>query len=165
MSLALQAAQSMAEVAHKGQMYGKDPYTKHLGEVHGVLVRFRITDEDILVAAFLHDIVEDTPTTLSSIELTFGPRVADLVHRVTNESGKNRKERHEKTYPKIQASTDALTLKLADRIANVEASIFLGDKGKMGMYTKEYKEFREKLFKPDSHQAMWKHLDFIIGEV
>jgi (p)ppGpp synthase/HD superfamily hydrolase len=93
----------------------------------------------------------------------FGRRVADLVHRVTNEEGKNRRERHEKTYPKIQASDDAITLKLADRIANIEASYELNDEGKMEMYAKEYKGFRDKLYKPGSHDAMWRHLDFLIG--
>ena len=163
MSLALQAAQALAETAHEGQTYGEHPYVKHLGEVVGVLKRFGVTDEDLLVSGWLHDSVEDTSTTVEQIEMMFGRRVSDLVYRVTNEQGKNRKERHEKTYPKIQESDDAITLKLADRIANVEASIDLNDEGKLKMYTKEYVGFRDKLNKPGTHDAMWRHLDFLIG--
>lgn len=164
MSLALQAAEAMAEMAHKEQKYGEElPYTHHLAKVVEVLMRFGVTDEDILVAGWLHDIVEDTPTTLQQLEFAFGRRVSDLVHRVTNEPGKNRKERHALTYPKIQASDDAITLKLADRIANVEHSVYTRDAGKLKMYSKEYEGFREKLYKPGTHDKMWRHLDFMIG--
>lgn len=162
MSLALQAAQALAATAHEGQMYGEFPYTKHLGHVVEVLRRFGISDEDMLVAGWLHDIVEDTDTTILVVTAMFGSRVADLVHRVTNEEGKNRRERHEKTYPKIMASDDAITLKLADRIANIESCIEVND-DKITMYTKEYAAFRNKLYKPGTHDAMWRHLDFLIG--
>jgi len=163
MSLALQAAQALAETAHKGQMYGDQPYTKHLADVVGVLRRFKVEDTDILVAGWLHDSVEDTETTLEQIELMFGRRVRDLVYRVTNEEGKNRKERHEKTYPKIQASPDAVTLKLADRIANTEASIMQNDEKKMKMYAKEYPNFKQKLHVTITHESMWRHLDFLMS--
>lgn len=163
MSLALQAAEAMAEVAHQDQKYGELPYTYHLAQVVEVLMRFNVTDEDLLVAGWLHDIVEDTPTSLIQVEMAFGRRVSDIVHRVTNEPGKNRKERHALTYPKIQASDDAITLKLADRIANVEHSVATQDAGKLKMYSKEYVGFKEKLYKPGRHDSMWRHLDFMIG--
>jgi len=162
MSLALQAAQAMAALAHKDQKYGEHPYTKHLADVVGVLKRFRVTDEDILTAGWLHDIVEDTPTTLNHIEIMFGRRVSDLVHRVTNEAGVNRKARHELTYPKIKASDDAITLKLADRIANTEESIST-KADILKMYQKEYPGFRKELYKPGSHDSMWRHLDFLMS--
>jgi (p)ppGpp synthase/HD superfamily hydrolase len=164
MSLALQAAQALAATSHGDQKYGETlPYVKHLADVVEVLKRFNVTDEEMLIAGWLHDVVEDTSTSLLHVELTFGRRVADLVHRVTNEEGKNRRERHEKTYPKIQASDDAITLKLADRIANIEFSYIANDEDKLKMYAKEYKGFREKLYKPGVHDAMWRHLDFLIG--
>lgn len=161
MSLELQAAEVFAASVHKDQKYGDDPYIRHLNEVVEVLKRFNISDKDILIAGYLHDSVEDTDTSLFQIEAMFGKRVSDLVYRVTNEEGKNRKERHTKTYPKIKASDDAITLKLADRIANTEAS--LEDKSKLKMYIKEYPGFREALFKSGTHDSMWRHLDFLIG--
>jgi (p)ppGpp synthase/HD superfamily hydrolase len=163
--LALDAAQALAEIAHGDQKYGDHPYSKHLAEVVQVLIRFGVNDEDMLCAGFLHDSIEDTTVTKNQIEIMFGRRVADLVYRVTNEPGKNRKERHEKTYDKIVASDDAITLKLADRIANLEYSILSEDDGKIKMYTKEYKGFRAKLYKNGTHDSMWRHLDFLIGDL
>ena len=163
MSIAIQAAAAFAASKHKDQKYGENsPYTEHLAAVAEVLRRFKHDSEDLQVAAWLHDVVEDTNATLLQIEMLFGKNVADLVHRVTNEPGKNRKERHEKTYPKIQASKDATTLKLADRIANVERSVL--DKAKqLDMYKKEYSLFKIMLLKEDEHDAMWRHLDFLLG--
>jgi (p)ppGpp synthase/HD superfamily hydrolase len=125
-----------------------------------VLCRFGCTDEYLLSAAYLHDVVEDTDVTIDQINLIFGKRVADLVYRVTNEEGKNRQERHVKTYPKIKESKDAVMLKLADRISNVEASA--SDPGKMKMYKKEWPFFQESLYTPKVHEAMWKHLTKIM---
>lgn len=164
MSTALQAAQAFAELYHGSQKYGEElPYSYHLGCVVNVLKRFGVQDEDILIAGWLHDSLEDTSATMLQLEAAFGRRVADLVHRVTNESGKNRKERHEKTYPKILASDDAITLKLADRIANIEHSVDNDDKDKLKMYKKEYQAFRSKLYKLGEHDVMWRHLDFMLG--
>jgi (p)ppGpp synthase/HD superfamily hydrolase len=163
-SLAIKAAAVFAATKHKDQKYGENaPYTEHLAHVAEVLRRFKQDSEDLQVAAWLHDTVEDTDATLSQIELLFGRNVADLVGRVTNEPGKNRKERLEKTYPKIQASRDATTLKLADRIANVERSV-QGDEKKFEMYKKEYSNFKTLLQKEGEHEAMWRHLDFLIGD-
>ena len=162
-SLAIQAAVAFATMAHKNQKYGEEPYTVHLKHVHDVLKRFKVDDEEILIAAWLHDTLEDTEATYFQIESTFGVGVADLVYRVTNEVGKNRKERHVKTYPKIQGSDRAITLKLADRIANTERSVDTQDPI-LEMYAKEYTGFREAFHKPGHNEAMWRHLDFLMGE-
>ena len=100
--------------------------------------------------------MEDTEATIDQINLVFGKRVADLVYRVTNEPGANRMARHVATYPKIKESEDATMLKLADRIANTEASA--QDPGKMKMYKKEWPFFKESLYTKGQHEAMWKHL-------
>lgn len=161
---AVKAAIIYATNKHKDQKYGEtSPYTEHLAHVAEVLRRFKHDSEELQIAAWLHDVVEDTDTSLFQVEILFGRSVADLVGRVTNEPGKNRKERHKKTYPKIQASKDATTLKLADRIANVERSV--QDKSRqMGMYKKEHKLFKTMLYKEGEHDKMWSHLDFLIGE-
>ena len=163
--LLINSAASVATVQHEGQTYGdKYPYTKHLADVVHVLRRFGVKDPNLIAAGWLHDVVEDTDMPLSQVNIIFGPVVADLVQRVTNEPGKNRKERHEKTYIKIKDSPDAVQLKLADRIANVEASL-LEAPDKFMMYKKEHKKFKEVLCNPGQHEAMWRHLDFLIGDV
>jgi guanosine-3',5'-bis(diphosphate) 3'-pyrophosphohydrolase len=60
------------------------PYLEHLLEALQVLVEGAgIAGPDVLVAAVLHDVVEDTPVTLDEVSADFGPRVAELVGWVT----------------------------------------------------------------------------------
>lgn len=157
MSELVNKAQLFASQAHAGQQYDGGPYTKHLAAVAAVLTRYGVTDEELLCAAWLHDTVEDTPISVESIEKLFGSRVSDLVWRVTNEEGRNRKERHAKTYGKIAANKDAVTLKLADRIANVEASL-ASEQDFLGMYKKEFEGFKQALYTQGENEAMWAHL-------
>ena len=85
-------AQEFAVKRHGGQRYDKDkPYAHHLEAVRDVLVRFGVTDEDLLAAAWLHDVVEDTSTSAQQVSERFGDRVGALVLAVTNEPGKNRR--------------------------------------------------------------------------
>jgi guanosine-3',5'-bis(diphosphate) 3'-pyrophosphohydrolase len=101
------------------------PYLEHLLEALEVLVRgARIYDQDILCAAVLHDVVEDTPCTLADVRAGFGPRVAELVGWVTiPERGPGEdKAAVKEAYLRglAQAPLDALRVKLADRASNVQ---------------------------------------------
>lgn len=149
-----------ATVKHAGLFYaGGLPYTHHLAAVEAVLRRFGSGDvEELLVAAWLHDTVEDTGTKVKEIKEMFGPEVAKLVSAVTNEEGANRKIRAALTYPKIrEAGPLAVRLKLADRIANVEQG---GDL--VGMYRKEHEDFRRALYTPGENEDMWTHLNGLL---
>lgn len=151
--------------AHGSQKYGDLPYSFHYGKVLEVAIRFGITKLAILEAILTHDVVEDTTTTLEEVKLEFGEEVANLVYCVTDEPGKNRKERKDKTYPKIKATPDAILVKLCDRIANVE---FSEGKPIFDMYQKEHKDFSCNLKRPDSEMTdieinLWKHLDSLLG--
>lgn len=148
-----------ATIKHTGQVYSSGlPYTHHLAAVENVLRRFQVVDENLLTASWLHDVVEDTATKLKEIEEMFGAEVARLVHAVTNEPGQNRRARHAATYPKIrEAGTDAITLKLADRIANVESGGNL-----VGMYRKEHEDFKRSLYTPGQAEEMWAHLNQLL---
>ncbi len=154
----LRWAKFFAMVKHGGQTYGGLPYTHHLAAVESVLRRFHCVDEDLLVAAWLHDVVEDTGTKIKEIAEMFGDRVAALVGAVTNEQGENRKVRAALTYPKTRSVPGAVCLKLADRIANVEHG------GKLvEMYRKEYDDFRRALHTLRDCDSMWTHLDSLLG--
>lgn len=78
----------------------------------------------ILKAAYLHDIVEDTPIPLAAIESMFGTRVAELVGLLTEDSSKTRRERQADAYSKINKDHDATLIKLADRISNIEYTLW-----------------------------------------
>lgn len=163
----------------KPQRYDGEPYTEHLKDVQRALSRFgfdlnqNCSDlaQRLVISAWLHDIIEDTSVTYDDVKREMGQEIADLVYAVTNEPGKNRKERHAATYPKIKNHPDAIYLKLADRIANTERSILLyfhapkSPKNFMDMYLKEYPKFREALHTPGLADEMWNHLDRLMTDV
>lgn len=149
-------AREYAVRKHATQRYGNQPYTVHLAAVRGVLRWAGIEDDHPLAtAAWLHDTLEDTDATREELATRFGNEVADLVWAVTG-VGKNRKERNENVYAKIRAYPQAATLKLADRIANVEAAVRVPDK--LAMYRKEWPAFREALA-GRGLQMLWKRLE------
>lgn len=151
---------TLHHVIRKGQLYGVLPYTHHLSDVEEVLREFGEVRVDLLVAAWLHDIVEDTDVKARDVEENFGPEVARLVSAVTSEEGPNRKTRNALTYPKIrEAGDEAVRLKLADRIANVR-----NGGSSVEMYRKEHKAFRHALYSQGSGNGkMWEYLDSILG--
>lgn len=155
-------AKSFALRAHGDQKYGEFPYSYHLERVVSVLVRFGKDTEELVCAAWMHDVVEDTEFSREDVAERFGEDVANLVFCVTYEDGKNRVERAEKTYPKMSACRDAVVLKLADRIANVEEGIRSGS-SLVKMYRKEYADFRNALYESGHAEEMWSHLDSLLA--
>ncbi len=97
------------------------PYINHPLAVAGLLaLEAGVKDETLLLAALLHDTVEDTDTTLEELEETFGPTVRGIVDEVTDD----------KSLPKMQrkalqvehapnASAAAKQLKIADKVCNI----------------------------------------------
>jgi (p)ppGpp synthase/HD superfamily hydrolase len=101
------------------------PYTEHLFETLEVLARgAEVTDPDLLCAAVLHDVVEDTGCTLAEIAAGFGPRVAELVGWVTiptPAAGQDKAAVKEAYLRGLRhAPRDAILVKLADRASNVQ---------------------------------------------
>lgn len=131
-------ARAFALEAHKETRYGALPYEFHLKAVVAALPAG--SSEEVIAAAWLHDTVEDTPATLHEIRTLFGGKVARLVDSVTDEPGETREARKALTYRKLAvAPVEARTLKLADRVANMTASI---ENPKMKeKYRKEFPEF------------------------
>lgn len=140
----IQSAQYFATQEHvvkRGQLYGGVlPYTHHLEAVANIVSAFDLGDEDLIVAAWLHDVVEDCEVKEKNLRELFGHRVADIVMAVSNEAGENRKIRNLLTYPKIRGTEDAIIIKLADRIANTQKRGSLHQ-----MYAKEYSVFKDNL--------------------
>jgi (p)ppGpp synthase/HD superfamily hydrolase len=104
------------------------PYLEHLLEAVEVLVRGAgVTDKDVLCAAVLHDVVEDTPCTVAGVREQFGDRVADMVAWVTKPETAQTESSAEKKAAKeaylaglSEAPDDAILVKLADRASNVQ---------------------------------------------
>jgi (p)ppGpp synthase/HD superfamily hydrolase len=101
------------------------PYLEHLLEAMQILVEGAgVTSSDVLVAAVLHDVVEDTPCTLAAVAAEFGPRVAELVGWVTIPDpgpGEDRQAVRQAHLRRLRdAPRDARLVKLADRMSNVQ---------------------------------------------
>ncbi len=80
---------------------------------------FHVDDEEILTAAVLHDILEDTDTTYEELEKTFSKPVADLVEEVSHPKNYNKEQKLE-FYKKLRTiSPKAKILKLADFVDNL----------------------------------------------
>ena len=124
---ALRKAYVFAGQAHKGQVRRSgEPYLSHPLEVTDYLADMRL-DKTTLVAALLHDVLEDTDTTAAAIRESFGREVADLVEGVTKISRVQEvspEVRRAETIRKIiLAMTDdirVIFIKLADRIHNLK---------------------------------------------
>lgn len=121
----VQSAREFAIKAHKSmnhrRKYTNAPYSEHLQNVANFVAS--VTDDpETLAAAWLHDVVEDTPTALEEVESVFGESVAYLVDCLTDvskPSDGNRAVRKEIDRQHLaQASPKAKTIKLADLIDN-----------------------------------------------
>ncbi len=125
---ALHVAIEFATHAHFGQdrKYTEIPYISHPINVMEI-VRTVTDDEHMLIAAVLHDVVEDTPTTIEQINAKFGEQVALLVADLTDVSKStdgNREQRKKKDREHTaSACPDAKTIKLADLIHNAESIV------------------------------------------
>lgn len=116
------AADRHSDQRRKG---GDIPYVNHLIDVAAILaVEAGVDDRDTLVAAALHDTVEDTPATFAEIEAKFGAHVASLVAEVTDDKRlpkARRKELQIEHAPDL--SEEAKRLKFGDKISNVRELI------------------------------------------
>lgn len=104
-------ARRMAEIAHRGQLdKAGRPYIEHPARVAG-----RLSDEDAVIVAFLHDVVEDTDITLDQIEALFGDRVRGAVEAITRRCGEG-----DAYYARINANALARAVKLEDLADNAD---------------------------------------------
>jgi (p)ppGpp synthase/HD superfamily hydrolase len=121
----IQRAKEFATKAHGTQVrkYTGEPYINHPIEVATLVARYGAT-EDVVVAALLHDVVEDTDVTLAEIAEAFGQNVASLVEQVTDvsmSSTANRASRKALDRAHLARSSHyAASIKLADLISNAK---------------------------------------------
>jgi (p)ppGpp synthase/HD superfamily hydrolase len=138
--LALRAA-TFARGRHARQQrkYTGEPYFGHLAEVAG-LVSSVTDDPATIAAAYLHDTVEDTTTSIDEICTHFGADVADLVAAVTDvskPSDGNRAYRKAMDRDHLAGAPGrAQTIKLADLLSNT-SSIVAHDPGFAAVYLRE----------------------------
>jgi hypothetical protein len=120
-------ARQWASDAHRNvghlRKYSGQPYEVHLQAVAD-MVSAVTDDAEMIAAAWLHDVVEDTPTTIEDIERAFGPGVRALVDALTDVSRPHDGNRAARKALDLRhlarAPARAQTVKLADLIDNCQ---------------------------------------------
>jgi hypothetical protein len=120
-------AMELAAQLHREDVRVREPYLNHLLRVTiRIICYYRIDDTDVLVAALLHDSVEDHPEdlggtpdqALGTLAARFGIRVAELVRAVTNPAWVPGRHRYEQYRDHVTESLDgnpwARVIKLSD---------------------------------------------------
>lgn len=112
-------AYRFAAKAHKGQKddSGLDFFHAHPLQVYLILGQILEDnqDENLMAAALLHDVIEDTTVIYEELVEEFGSDVADLVNEVTHEG---QKDNHGFYFPRLHSKRGVM-LKLADRLSNL----------------------------------------------
>ncbi len=113
--------------AHEGQFRKENkPYIVHPVETVRILISLH-ADEDTVIAAFMHDVPEDTPHTIDEIEKKFGKKIAFLVNGVTklakvhyrNDMATRQVESLKKLFIYTAEDPRIILIKLADRLHNM----------------------------------------------
>lgn len=115
------AARKHSNQRRKGE--AGEPYVNHLAEVARLVAEATEgKDTTAVLAALLHDAIEDTPTTREELEREFGREVADIVVEVTDDKNLPKAERKRlqvETAP--GKSRRAKLVKIADKTSNVRS--------------------------------------------
>ncbi len=126
----LRKAYALARTAHEGQFRkGGEPYIMHPVAVATIIAEDFMMDANSVAAGFLHDVVEDTDTTIDDIRREFGDDVAFLVQVVTKPKshapGQADLAKQENNFRQLLDSMRrdirAVLIKLADRLHNMRS--------------------------------------------
>ena len=156
---------------HEGQWRDGEspmPYITHPVEV---LLNLRhvgkVTDEAVLLAAILHDLLEETTTTLAELAELFGDRTAELVRQVTRDepteaevAGLSKDEIYELRTARFleeikQMCPEAQMVKLADRLSNLREAKLTRSEKRLKRYQAQTERILEII--PESvNPALWR---------
>ena len=127
----IQAAYDMARLAHSGQLR-KDgsPYVTHCVAAADITVDMGL-DEDSVVSALLHDVIEDTSLTHADIARQFGTAVADIVEGVTKLTRVQYTSKEDEQMENLRKMLMAMAkdirvilIKIADRLHNMRTMAY-----------------------------------------
>lgn len=115
------AARKHSTQRRKGE--AGEPYVNHLAEVARLVAEATLGQDTIAVlAALLHDAIEDTPTTREELEREFGREVAEVVVEVTDDKSLPKAERKRLQVETASAkSRRARLIKIADKTSNLRS--------------------------------------------
>lgn len=144
----------------------EQPYINHPLEVINLLANVgKIEDYNILIAAVLHDTVEDTETTEEEITDFFGADVCGMVLEVTDDKSLPKAERKQKQIEHApHLSNGAKCIKLADKISNIRDVSENPPDGWSETRRREYVEWGEKVVAGlrGANENLEKHFDELV---
>ena len=149
-------AQVFAIAAHASvqqkRKYTGEPYIVHPAEVARIVAEVPGSTPDMVAAAWLHDVVEDTGCTFTDIHMNFGIDIATLVGWLTDvskpEDGNRAVRKAIDSAHTADAPAEAQTIKLADLISN-SRSIMQHDPAFAKTYLEEKRLMLEVMTKGD----------------
>lgn len=129
----IRSAAEFAAKAHSGMIRKgtKIPYINHLLET-AVIVAQMTEEPEVIAAALLHDVLEDTDTQEAELKECFGGRVAGLVSAESEDKSKSWHERKHTTVEHLRhACRDEKILMLGDKLSNMRSTaneyVLIGD--------------------------------------
>ncbi|MBU6339230.1 MAG: bifunctional (p)ppGpp synthetase/guanosine-3',5'-bis(diphosphate) 3'-pyrophosphohydrolase [Rickettsiales bacterium] len=140
----IQKAYIFSKTSHGNQKrHSGDPYFLHPLSVAEILIDLKL-DQETIVAALLHDVVEDTDVSIADIEKEFGENVAKLVDGVTKlgkiesiPSNERMAENFRKLALAMSEDIRVLLVKLADRLHNMRTLSYVPSEEKRKRKAKE----------------------------
>ena len=154
-------AMRFALEAHSGMVRkaAGTPYILHPMEVASIAATMT-KDEEVLAAAVLHDVVEDTSHTLAEIEQRFGPRVAELVAAETENKREDlppedtwRIRKEESLVDLENSDRDAKILWVSDKLSNMRSFY--------RMFKRQGKAFWDAFHQNDPAQQAWYYANIV----
>ncbi|MBN1346982.1 MAG: bifunctional (p)ppGpp synthetase/guanosine-3',5'-bis(diphosphate) 3'-pyrophosphohydrolase [Phycisphaerae bacterium] len=141
-------ARAFCRKAHEGQTRdnGED-YATHPIAVADILRDRGVEEPNVLAAALLHDVIEDTAITAERLDQEFGSDVAGLVRELTNEGypGRTREQKQQGLIDEAKRMSDeAKLIKLADRLHNL-SQMDVWEHDRKQRYARESLELLEAL--------------------
>lgn len=169
--MSLDMAIDFAEQMHSGQFRKGDgkPYVIHPKAVYNILKSFRVKDKTLLIAAWLHDTIEDTTATYNIIKRKFNKTIANLVKSVSSDKSDIDQMGKEVYLLKkmLQMDNQALALKLADRLHNVTDIMSMPTKSSQKTYNQTtfiIQGLREKRNLTKLHKKIIKAIEKYLNE-
>lgn len=134
-------ARNFALENHKEQKYGMHDYIYHLDEVYEIAKEFNL-DYKYQIAAYTHDLLEDTKVTQEQLRKKFGDEITEMTFAVSG-FGLNRKEKKEDIICKLKKCPNAINLKMIDRLANMRSAYKDKNERLLNMYLSEIDDYKE----------------------
>lgn len=159
----VEKAVRIAAIAHKEQVRKTDntPYI-----VHPIMCAFLLKEHgfgpEVIAAALVHDVVEDTDVTLNDLRTELGNTVADIVAAVSEDGSLAWEERKQAYVASVrEASEEAKAVSIADKIHNMESLLAALDEQGEALWAKFNRGKDKKLwFEKEMlaiFEASWQH--------